>query len=59
VSYGVADADAATASAFEAGVSAVKEPTDQGWGERQSGLRDVDGHILCLVAAASTSFTRG
>jgi uncharacterized glyoxalase superfamily protein PhnB len=59
VSFGVADVDVATASAVAAGAVVVKEPTDQAWGERQSVLRDADGHILCLVAAVSTSSTRG
>ena len=51
VSFGVEDVDAATVRAVAAGASVVKEPADQAWGERQSVLRDVDGHVLCLVAA--------
>jgi predicted enzyme related to lactoylglutathione lyase len=50
VSFGVADVDATTASAVAAGASVVKEPADEAWGERQAVLRDVDGHVLCLVA---------
>ena len=49
-SFAVGDVDAATAAALEAGAVLVDEPADQEWGERQSVLRDVDGHILCLVA---------
>jgi catechol 2,3-dioxygenase-like lactoylglutathione lyase family enzyme len=49
-SFTVADVDAATAAAVEAGATIVDEPADQEWGERQSVLRDADGHILCLVA---------
>jgi catechol 2,3-dioxygenase-like lactoylglutathione lyase family enzyme len=49
VSFGVEDVDAATAAAIQAGASVVKEPADQAWGERQSVLRDADGHTLCLV----------
>lgn len=50
VSFGVTDVDSATIAAVAAGASIVKEPADQPWGERQSVLRDADGHILCLVA---------
>jgi predicted enzyme related to lactoylglutathione lyase len=50
VSFGVEDVDAATMAAVGAGASVVKEPADQPWGERQSVLRDVDGHVFCLVA---------
>ena len=49
-SFTVADVDAATAAAEEAGATVVDEPADQEWGERQSVLRDADGHILCLVS---------
>jgi predicted enzyme related to lactoylglutathione lyase len=50
VSFGVADVDATTAAATRAGAVVVKEPGDQPWGERQSVLRDADGHIFCLVS---------
>jgi predicted enzyme related to lactoylglutathione lyase len=50
ISFGVDDVDAVTVAAVEAGASIVKEPTDQPWGERQSVLHDVDGHVFCLVA---------
>lgn len=50
VSFGVADVDAATAAAVEAGAEVVDPPADQPWRERQSVLRDRDGHLLCLVA---------
>ena len=49
VSFGVEDVDAATLRAVEAGASMIKEPADQTWGERQSVLHDVDGHVVCLV----------
>jgi len=51
ISFGVDDVDAATKAAVEAGASIIKEPADQPWGERQSVLHDVDGHVFCLVAA--------
>lgn len=50
ISFGVDDVDAATEAAVGAGASVIKEPTDQPWGERQSVLHDVDGHVFCLVA---------
>lgn len=49
-SFTVADVDAATAAAVEAGAAIIDEPADQEWGERQSVLRDADGHIVSLVA---------
>ena len=49
-SFTVADVDAATEAAVEAGAVVVDEPADQEWGERQSVIRDADGHVLCLVA---------
>ncbi|WP_431277700.1 VOC family protein [Leifsonia poae] len=52
-SFAVADVDAVTAAAVEAGAVVVDEPDDQVWGERQSVLRDVDGHILCFVGPLS------
>jgi len=53
MSMGVDDVDAATGLAVAAGASIVKVPTDEPWGERQAVLRDVDGHVLCLVAPLS------
>ena len=50
ISFGVEDVDAMTFAAVEAGASVIKEPADQPWGERQSVLHDVDGHVFCLVA---------
>src|SRR5665213_3324376 len=50
ISFGVEDVDAATVAAVEAGASVIKVPADQPWGERQSVLYDVDGHVFCLVA---------
>jgi predicted enzyme related to lactoylglutathione lyase len=49
-SFRVDDVDAATADALLVGATIVDEPADQAWGERQSVLRDVDGHVICLVA---------
>jgi uncharacterized glyoxalase superfamily protein PhnB len=49
ISFGVDDVDAVTAAAVAAGASIIKEPADQPWGERQSVLHDVDGHVICLV----------
>ena len=49
ISFGVHDVDAVTAAAVEAGASVVKDPQDEPWGERQSILRDADGHVFCLV----------
>jgi uncharacterized glyoxalase superfamily protein PhnB len=50
ISFGVDDVDAVTIAAVAAGASIIKEPADQPWGERQSVLHDVDGHVFCLVA---------
>jgi uncharacterized glyoxalase superfamily protein PhnB len=50
ISFGVDDVDAMTVAAVAAGASIIKEPADQPWGERQSVLHDVDGHVFCLVA---------
>jgi uncharacterized glyoxalase superfamily protein PhnB len=55
ISFGVDDVDAVTKRAVEAGASIIKEPADQRWGERQSVLHDVDGHVFCLVAPLSVS----
>ena len=48
--FRVDDVDAATADALLAGATIIDEPADQPWGERQSVLHDVDGHVVCLVA---------
>ena len=48
--FSVSDVDAATESALLAGASIGDGPADQTWGERQSVLHDVDGHVVCLVA---------
>jgi uncharacterized glyoxalase superfamily protein PhnB len=50
ISLGVEDVDVVTIAAVAAGASVIKEPADQPWGERQSVLHDVDGHVFCLVA---------
>lgn len=49
-SFRVDDVDAATTDALLVGATVIDEPADQAWGERQSVLHDVDGHVLCLVA---------
>jgi predicted enzyme related to lactoylglutathione lyase len=54
ISFGVDDVDGATDAAVAAGASIIKEPADQPWGERQSVLHDVDGHVFCLVAPLAT-----
>lgn len=53
VSFLVGDVDAATAAAVQGGGTVVDAPADQPWGERQSVLTDPDGHVICLVAAAT------
>ena len=52
-SFVVDDVDATTAAAERAGGTVVDAPADQPWGERQAVLTDPDGHVLCLVAAAT------
>ena len=52
-SFRVDDVDAATADALLAGATVIDEPADQAWGERQSVLHDVDGHVICLVSPLS------
>lgn len=47
--FRVANVDAATAAASGVGATVMEQPTDQPWGERQAVLRDVDGHVICLV----------
>ncbi len=54
ISFGVDDVDSMNLQAVEAGASIVKEPADQPWGERQSVLHDLDGHVFCLVAPLKT-----
>ena len=49
ISFGVDDVDTVTAAAVEAGATVIKGPQDEPWGERQSVLHDVDGHVFCLV----------
>jgi catechol 2,3-dioxygenase-like lactoylglutathione lyase family enzyme len=51
ISFEVEDVDLSTASAIVAGATLVDEPSDQSWGERQSVLRDADGHLFCLISA--------
>lgn len=51
VSFAVDDVDAATAAAASLGLDIIDEPADQPWGERQSVVRDPDGHVVCLVRA--------
>ena len=47
----VDDVDRMTEAAVAAGARVLDAPADQPWGERQSVLTDVDGHVLCLVSA--------
>ena len=47
----VDDVDRMTKAAVAAGAHVLDAPSDQPWGERQSVLTDVDGHVLCLVGA--------
>jgi uncharacterized glyoxalase superfamily protein PhnB len=49
-SFGVDDVDASTAAAVVAGATVIDPPEDQSWGERQSVLRDADGHVFCLIS---------
>ena len=51
--FRVDDVDQMTENALLVGASVVDAPADQAWGERQSVLHDVDGHLLCLVAPLS------
>lgn len=48
-SFAVDDVDAVTDAAASAGAEVLDAPADQPWGERQSVLRDPDGHVVCLV----------
>ena len=50
ISFGVDDVDAVTERAVAAGASIIRGPQDEPWGERQSVLHDVDGHVFCLVS---------
>jgi catechol 2,3-dioxygenase-like lactoylglutathione lyase family enzyme len=47
--FRVADVDAVTHAAVDAGATVIDPPEDQNWGERQAVLRDIDGHVICLV----------
>ncbi|WP_395244430.1 VOC family protein [Agromyces sp. MMS24-K17] len=51
IAYEVDDVDRAAADAVAHGGSVVDPPGDQPWGERQSVLRDPDGHVICVVAS--------
>ncbi|HEX4401825.1 MAG TPA: VOC family protein [Galbitalea sp.] len=53
ISFGVDDVDAATVVAVATTASIIKEPADQPWGERQSLLHDVDGHMTVLWGRVS------
>lgn len=50
VSFRVDDVDDATAAAADLDLEVLDEPDDQPWGERQSVLKDPDGHVVCLVS---------
>lgn len=47
--FRVANVDAAAAAATGVGATLSDAPRDEPWGERQAVLRDVDGHVVCLV----------
>lgn len=51
VSFSVDDVDRATDAAALVGAEVIDPPEDQPWGERQSVLKDPDGHVVCLVRA--------
>jgi catechol 2,3-dioxygenase-like lactoylglutathione lyase family enzyme len=47
--FRVANVDAAAAAATGVGATLIDAPRDEPWGERQAVLRDVDGHLFCIV----------
>jgi catechol 2,3-dioxygenase-like lactoylglutathione lyase family enzyme len=47
--FRVANVDSIAAAAVGAGATVLDPPRDEPWGERQAVLRDVDGHLICLV----------
>ena len=49
LSFAVDDVDSATDAAVLVGAEIIDWPEDQPWGERQSVLKDPDGHIVCFV----------
>jgi catechol 2,3-dioxygenase-like lactoylglutathione lyase family enzyme len=51
LSFAVDDVDTATEAAVALGCELMDSPDDQPWGERQSVLKDPDGHVVCLVKA--------
>ena len=55
MSFTVPDVDETTGRASAAGATVVEPPANQPWGERQSVLRDADGHLLCLTTPGSQS----
>jgi len=48
-SFRVADVDATTRAALDAGATRIDAPADETWGERQSVLHDIYGHVVCFV----------
>jgi len=44
------DVDAAAEALRAAGAGEVTPPADQAWGERMTRFRDLDGHLLVIVA---------
>jgi uncharacterized glyoxalase superfamily protein PhnB len=44
------DVDTAAESLRAAGAQEVSAPADQSWGERMTTFRDLDGHLLVIVA---------
>ena len=47
--FAVDDVDSSTEAVAAAGAQIVRGPGDEPWGERQSVLRDPDGHLFCLI----------
>ena len=55
MSFTVPDVDETTRRAASAGATIVEPAANQPWGERQSVLRDADGHLLYLISPGSQS----
>ena len=47
--FRVANVDATAAAATGVGATLLGPVRDEPWGERQAVLRDVDGHVVCVV----------
>ena len=57
--FAVDDVDSVTTAAVSAGAELVHGPDDEPWGERQSVLRDPDGHLFCIVTPIQDPGTAG